>query len=149
MYCKAKITERLTFPFKIGISRKTKLIADGPLPYCYLIAKVTHFHNGQIYYTEYPVNMPLDDDWAEQEIEISAPGGYVGTYELQIRLNDVVGEIWFDNIVAEHGGVNYARDEYCDDIVREFFDEWFNVAHNWEPTNVPSGAIWESIYPGI
>ena len=147
MYAKQKITERLTFPFKIAISRKTDLTSVGALPYCYLIAKITHFHDGRVYYTEYPVNMPLSAAWGSQEVIISAPGGYVGTYELQIRLNDVTGDLWFDNIIAEHIGTNYARDSYCEDVAREFFNEWFNVARNWEPTNVPAGAIWESIYP--
>lgn len=147
MYSKQKITERLIFPFTIGISRKTNLVSVGALPYCYLIAKITHFYNGYLYYTEYPVDIPLVDDWAEQEVVIAAPGGYVGTYELQIRLNDVTGEIWFDNIIAEHVGTNFARDPYCNDIARQFFDEWFNVAMNWEPTNLPAGALYETIYP--
>jgi hypothetical protein len=147
MYSKQKITERLSFPFKIALSRKTNLTSVGALPYCYLLAKITHFYDGKVFYTEYPVDMPLVSDWGYQEVIISAPGGYVGTYELQIRLNDVQGEIWFDNIIAEHAGTNFARDPYCDDITREFFDEWFNVARNWEPTNVPAGALYESIYP--
>jgi len=95
----------------------------------------------------YPIDIPLVSDWGYQEKIIEAPGGYVGTYELQIRLNDVQGEMWFDNIIAEHDGTNFARDKYCDNITREFFDEFFNVAMNWEPTDVPEGALYESIYP--
>jgi len=147
MYSKQKITERLTFPFKIALSRKTNLTSVGPLPYCYLIAKIIHYYEGYLFYTEYPVDMPLVADWGYQEVSIDAPGGYVGTYELQIRLNDVTGEIYFDDIISEHGGTDFTRDPYCDDITREFFDEWFNVARNWEPTNVPAGALYESIYP--
>jgi len=147
MYSKAKVTERLTFPFKIAISRKTNLTSVAPLSYCYLLARINHFYDGKLFYTMYPIDMPLVSDWDYQEKIISPPGGYVGTYELQIRLNNVQGEIWFDNIIAEHDGTNYARDPYCDDITREFFDEWFNVARNWEPTNVPDGALYESIYP--
>jgi len=147
MYSKRHVEDRLTFPFKIALSRKTNLTSVGDLPYCYLIAKITHFYDGHLYYTLYPVDMPLVAAWGYQEVEISAPGGYVGTYELQIRLNDVTGEIWFDNIIGEHDGTNFVRDEYCNDITREFFDEWFNVARNWEPTNVPAGAFYESIYP--
>jgi len=141
MYSKQKITEQLTFPFKIALSRKTNLTAVGDFPYCYLLAKIIHFYEGHLFYTMYPIVIPLVSDWGYQEKIIEAPGGYVGTYELQIRLNDVTGEMWFDNIIAEHGGTNFARDKYCDDITRVFFDEFFNVAMNWEPTNVPTGAL--------
>jgi len=147
MYSKQKITERLTFPFKIALSRRTNLTAVGDLPYCYLLAKIIHFYEGHLFYTMYPIDIPLVSDWGYQEKIIEAPGGYVGTYELQIRLNDVQGEMWFDNIIAEHDGTNFARDKYCDNITREFFDEFFNVAMNWEPTDVPEGALYESIYP--
>lgn len=146
-YRYTKITERLTFPLKIALSRKTNLTAVGASPYCYLIAKVTHYHSGRLFYTMYAIDIPLVSDWGYQEKIIEAPGGYIGTYELQIRLNDVRGEMWFDDIIAEHDDTNFARDPYCNEITREFFDEWFRVARNWEPTIVPAGALYESIYP--
>jgi len=56
------------------------------------------------------------------------------------------GDLYFDNIKAEHSGQNWVRDTFCNDINQAFTKAFFQVPKHWIADVIEEGANFESIY---
>lgn len=126
----------ITLPATLKISYKTYLTADGADPYAKLVLRYIRYWGGKNIYEEEEINIPLSHAWDRQTANISVPQGVIGEWDIRLELNDVQGDIWFDNVILEYGGDIESWDPFCE-----------NINNFWVPTDVPSGATVESIYP--
>jgi len=147
MYEPVKITESFSLPLKIGLSFKSNLTSTGTGAFAKFYARILHFYQGQNLYTNLEINLPLQSDWQRQEKTVPSLVGQVVGYNLYFYLHNVRGELYFDNIVAQHSGQNWARDIYCKAIEQSFTKAFYQVPKHWAPEILPDGAQYHSVYP--
>jgi len=129
-------SRRLDFPASFELCFKTNLTASGADPYAKLKFTWTRYYQGQNIDSEEVINLPLSQAWTKEEKAITEYEGIRGKWKIELELNDVVGDIWFDNIMVEYSGEIKLNDPYCMDVER-----W------WRAVDLPSGATLETVYP--
>ena len=82
------------------------------------------------------IDLPLVSGWDKDKIEIVRHSGRLGRWRVEMELNDVTGDIWFDNLIVEYGGQVRLNDPDCHDVVR-----W------WKGLDLGEGVNFETIYP--
>ncbi|MDD5353165.1 MAG: hypothetical protein PHS93_08410 [Candidatus Omnitrophica bacterium] len=127
---------RLYWPCSFKISFKSNLSASGPDPYARLKLIWTRYYTGQNIEETETIEIPLSQAWTTETKDITIQPGSKGRWRLEIELNDVQGDLYFDNPWVEYRGQVNTNDAYCDDVVK-----W------WEGVNLPVGATLETIYP--
>jgi len=140
------VNEYLSLPLKIALSFKTNLSSAGPSPSAKFYARILYLYQGQNLYDDLEITLPLSSDWQRQEITRTSLTTSVVMYSLYIQLKDVRGEVYFDNVVAEHSGQNWARDIYCKKIEQSFTRGFYQVPKHWAPEILPEGAGYQSVY---
>lgn len=136
----AKITQynstRVNFPASFELCYHTDLTADGPDPYVRLKFIWTRYYLGQNIESTETIELPLISGWDKKKQWITYLKGIRGKWRMELELNDVTGDIWFDNIFAMYSGEIKVNDPYCEDVVK-----W------WEGTDLPEGVTFETVYP--
>jgi len=128
--------QKPTFPLTFQLSRKSNLTSVGGNPYAKLILRINRYYGGQNITDENVISIPLVSGWATQSLSVPLPLGVPANWELSLELNDVQGDLWFDNIWVTYNGVINNTDPDCDEV---------NLS--WEQVSVPAGALIESVYP--
>jgi len=146
MYSPVLVTEDLALPFTLGLNYKSNLTASGPDPYAKIYA--TFWYSYQGVNREHELSIPIDliADWKTASAELTELISYVVRYNLYIHLHDLRGDLYFDNIVAEHSSQNWARDPFCRDIDKNFSRNFYQVPEAWAGVITPEGVDFESIY---
>lgn len=162
------IHEDFSLPLKIGLSYSSNLESTGAGSYAKFFARVWSSYQGVDRYTDFEIpflsplnytfqsgdnytfqnnkNFPFIATWNTGEKTINRVTGHVISYELFFKLYNVRGDLFFDNLIAEHSGANWVRDPSCNKIEAEFSKSFFQVLRNWIPIDVPTGASFFSDY---
>ena len=127
-----KIREDFYLPLVLSLSYKTNFVADGDNPYCKFYARIISHYQGRDIETDLLIDMPLITNWRNDEFIEFNVLGVARYYDLYFDLNNVSGNVFFDNIKAEHNGQNWVRDWQCDKIEQNFTRTWQQIAQNWE-----------------
>ncbi|MFA6335630.1 MAG: hypothetical protein WCX48_08770 [Bacteroidales bacterium] len=127
---------RVNFPATFQLSRKSNLTATGPNPYCHVNFIWTRYYQGQNILNYEVIDIPLVSDWATQIQTITSKIGIRGRWQIEIELNDVTGDLWFDNIYPFYSGEAKINDPFCDEVEKY-----------WEPTIMPDGSTISTQYP--
>jgi hypothetical protein len=146
MYNPVLVTEDLTLPFDLSLNYSSNLIACGPDPYAKIYAEFWYSYQGvnRIYNLEIPLD--LVTDWKFVTAHLASLVSIVVRYDLHIHLHDLRGDLYFDNVKAEHGGQNWARDPFCKDVNQGFTLNYYQIPKHWAAEIAPVGVIFESIY---
>ena len=147
MYEPILVTENFSLPLKIALNFKSNLISTGAGSFAKFYAKVLHLYQGQNLYHDEEINIPLSAAWQRQETTVSSLIGQAITYNLYIHFYNVRGEVWFDNLLSEHSGQNWARGKFCRKIQQSFSRGFYQVPRHWAPLILPEGADYQSVYP--
>lgn len=129
-------SRRVNFPASFEINFKTNLVSAGADPYARLKFTWTRYYTGQNIESMEVIEIPLVSGWDKLKKWVTYYKGIRGKWRLELELNDVTGDIWFDNIWAFYSGEIKINDPYCEDVVK-----W------WEGVSLPDGVTFESVYP--
>ena len=127
---------RVNFPASFELCFKTDLTSAGDDPYARLKFTWTRYHVGENKLSTEVIEIPLSSGWDKLKKWVEYHKGIRGRWDLELELNDVTGDIWFDNIWPHYSGEIKFPDPYCLDVVK-----W------WEGVNLPEGVTFETIYP--
>jgi len=125
----------LALPVTVKISYKTNLSADGGNPYAKLILKSLRFFSGRNIEETEEIIFDLVGGWKTEEIEITSKEGILGGWSAILELNDVTGDLYFDNLNIEFSGTIQNEDPFCDSFPKY-----------WAQDDVGGGVTVESIY---
>jgi len=135
----AKLTEQhltaLKLPATVKINYKSNLVADGANPYAKFIFRSLRFYSGQNIEDTEEITFDLISGWAAKEKSIAVKDGVLGNWSISLELNDVTGDLYFDNIFIEFDGTIQNKDPFCD-----FFPKYFIQ------DDVGAGVAVKSIY---
>lgn len=136
--CKIKqeFNRPFTIPTTLTINYKGALTADGADPYAKVRFWSTVFFGGNNIELYEDINLTLDQAWESKDISVAAKSGTIASFRVEIWLNDVVGDLYFDNVFCEFDGQVQNDDPFCDEIEK-----------TWRRVSVPAGVTVESVYP--
>lgn len=140
------VTENFGLPLKIKISYKSNLSAYGGTAKARFYAVVISLYQGRKIENILEIPFTLLNDWATAEATLSNVLGYANSYNLYLELENVRGDLYFDNIDSEHSGTNWARDPYCNDVNESFTKAFYQIPDHWGVINISEGAFFESVY---
>jgi len=146
MYESVNVTENFGLPLKIGLSYKSNLTADGADPYAKFYAKIWNSYQGVDDEHLLEIDLTLVHDWQSVEATLSSLRGIIIGYTLYIHCHDVTGELYFDNIISEHGSTNFARDPFCKQVATTFTRQFQQIPKHWAALILPDGAEYDSVY---
>lgn len=126
-----EVKEQFYLPLKIGLSYLVEGEPDGPAPEAVFYVKIFSHYQGRDIETIERIDLAPSANWGRIEKTVTSVLGEARSYELSFYLKDVKGNLYFDNILAEHAGQNWARDWQCDNIEQQFTRVWQQVAKNW------------------
>ena len=129
-------TYNINFPATYEISYKTDLIADGPGPSVKFKFSWTRYTQGQNIEATEEFDIPLSSVWATQSDTVTQLDGIRGKWKIELELIDVIGDIWFDNVIVDYSGDIRNNDPYCLDV-----DYW------WRNVNIGDGVTFDTVYP--
>jgi len=168
MYEPVLITEDFGFPFRIELNYKANLTSVGEGAFAKFYAEIWHSYQGVDYLTPCEVLLDLDttgqgdNGWKNAFASVSLFGVstfgdfgfgsesefllyYIG-YVLYFHLYNVRGDLYIDNLKAEHSEQNWLRDLYCKKINQSFTRAFFQVPKHWVGITLPEGAEFGSTY---
>lgn len=145
-YEPVKVTEFLTLPLELEVSYKNELVSGGAGSFAKLYANVWSLYQGRDISTLCEVSLLGAGGWQSGGATISSVVGQPIRYDLFIHIYKMTGDLFVDNIRAEHGGQNWVRDTYCDDINQGFTRAYYQIAKHWTGVVAPEGTWFESIY---
>ena len=147
MYEPVQINEAFSLPLKISLNYNSNLASAGGGAFAKFYAEVWSLYQGLDIITVLELSLDLVASWKNAEATISSVIGQVVSYDLFFHLYNVTGDLYIDNIKAEHNGQNWVRDTFCKDINEGFTKAFFQIPKHWAGVTVPSGAWYESVYP--
>ncbi len=164
-----KVTENFTLPLTIGLNYKANLVSQGAGSFARLYGEIWSIYQGLDIKTQFYIDLDLDtanfaafgfaefgswefgnsgvDDWASVEATCDFVHGLAVGYDLYIHLYNLRGDLYIDNIKAEHNAQNWARDMYCLDINQAFTKAFYQIPKHWAAVILPNGAGYDSVYP--
>jgi len=140
------VTENFALPLKISLNYKSELTSVGAGSFAKFYAVVWSSYQGLDLQNLLSITIPLSHDWQNLEATLSTVQGYVVGYNLFFHLYNLQGDLYIDNIKAEHSGQNWVRDTFCKDINQGFTRAFYQIPKHWVPVIIPSGSWYESIY---
>lgn len=146
MYSPVLVTEDLNLPFTLGFNYSSNLSVAGPDPYAKLYAEFWYSYQGQNLHQQLVIELDYFTDWKTVEATLSELQSIVIRYDLYIHIHDLQGDLYFDNVIAEHSGQNWARDYRCKDINQGFTRNYYQVPKHWSAITAPEGVIFETVY---
>lgn len=141
-----RIDEKLALPLTIGISYKCDMIAAGASPAVRFYAEVLSNYQGNTIINEVGFTIPLSSAWTRETVILTQVVGVVRSYNLFLDFVDVRGSFYWDNLLSEHTGTNYARDLRCTDVNNELTRSNYQIEKSWEEEILPIGAAFDSVY---
>jgi hypothetical protein len=141
-----KITEDFSLPLKIELNYSSDLVSVESGSFAKFYASVWHSYQGVDYHTEHKIDLDLQTDWKNESNFLESLIGQIIHYDLYIELHGLTGDLYFDNVKAEHSGQNWVRDSRCDDISKTLPRIWFLIPQRWVGVDVPDIAFFESKY---
>jgi hypothetical protein len=140
------ISEPFSLPFEISLNYKSNLTSQGAGAFAKFYAIVHHLYQGTDLYHDLECDLDLVSDWKTASSILSSLVSRAVHYDLYFHLYNVRGDLYFDNVSAEHGGVNWCRDPFCKDINQGFTSAFFQVPKHWTGLIAPDGTEFESVY---
>lgn len=140
------INESVSLPFNLSINYHSNLSVCGSNPMAKFYARFIYSFKGEN--LEYFLELPFDfkSEWKNISTDLIITDGTIIRYDLFIYINDLRGELFFDNVKAEHNGQNFARDPFCQNISEKFSGNFYQVKENWKSEILPEGANFLSVY---
>lgn len=127
---------RVYFPATYKLSYKTDLTADGGSPSAKLIFTWKRYYQGRNIEASHEIALNLQNAWATETDTITDLEGIKGEWRVELVLTDVVGDIWFDNVMVEYGGEIQNNDPYC-----------MEVPFWWRNVDIGEGVVFDTVYP--
>jgi len=146
MYEPVLVTEDLALPVKISLNYSSNLTSAGGGSFAKFFARFWHSYQGADQYTELEIPLDLVSAWKHAETTLTTLLGYVIRYDLYFHLYNLTGDLYIDNVKAEHSVQNWVRDPWCKDINQGFTRAFYQIPKHWAGVIVPDGAIYDSIY---
>lgn len=140
------VNEDFALPLTISLNYKSDLTPQSGGAFARMYARVWHSYQGQDLHTDLQINLDFATDWKNATAVLSSLAGYIVRYNLYIHLFDLQGDLFVDNIKAEHSAQNWVRDTYCKDINQGFTRAFYQVPKHWTGVIAPEGSWFESIY---
>lgn len=140
------VTEFVNLPFNVYISYKSNLTNINPQYTAKLIINIISNYQGRDIETLKEFNFSLNQDWSEVTFNVNEVFGKFRYYNVKIHLENVRGELYFDNFKLYHSGKNWARDTACNDIHQDFTRAYYQVSKHWIAEYIENGANFESVY---
>lgn len=110
----------VVLPADLKISYKSNLISAGANPYAKVIFKTLRFYSGENIEEEHEISLDLVGGWETKNLNIPVKDGILGNWSVSIILNDVTGDLYFDNLNLTFNATIQNRDPFCD-----FFPKYF------------------------
>ena len=148
-YEPVNVQENFALPLTISLNYKSNLVASGPSPSAKFYAKIWYSYQGVDCYYNLEIPLTLVHDWQTSSAVNSAIIGQIVGYDLYFTLQDVRGDLWFDDLKSTHSAQNWARDPNCNDINQEFTKIWYQIPKGWAEVELPDGASYGSIFPDL
>ena len=146
MYNPVLVTEDVALPFTLSLNYKSNLVAEGADPYAKIYARFWYSYQGVNLYQNLEIPLDLVADWKFATAVLSSLVSYVVGYDLYIHVHDLRGDLYFDNVKAEHSAQNWVRDPFCKDVNQGFTRNYYQVPKHWSAQIAPEGVIFETIY---
>jgi len=147
MYEPVLVTEDLGLPFTLSLNYKSNLTSQGSGAFAKLYAKFWYSYQGQNLFQNLEIPLDFSTDWKNATATLTELTSYVVRYDLYIHLFNLRGDLFFDNIKAEHSGQNWTRDPFCKDILQGFTRAFYQIPVHWAAITLPEGSQYDSIYP--
>lgn len=146
MYEPLLVTEDFSLPLILTLNYSSNLSASGANPSAKFYADVWSSYQGVDIHTLLEIPLDLVADWKTATATLTNVIGYVVGYTLYFELHDLTGDLYFDNIKAEHSGQNWVRDPFCKDILQGFTRAFYQIPQHWAAITLPAGASYDTIY---
>lgn len=146
-YTFTKIEEDFTLPIDISINYASSFTSVGDNPFVRFYARVRSLYQGRDIYTDCMCELDLSTDWVNATASLTNVLGKAISYTLFFDIQDVTGDLYFDDLQSNHNSQNWVRDPYCQTIKTAFTSVFFEVAKDWIPEVLPDGADYGSVYP--
>ena len=146
MYEPLLVTEDFSLPLILTLNYSSNLSASGANPSAKFYADIWSSYQGVDIHTLLEIPLDLVADWKTATATLTNVIGYVVGYTLYFELYDLTGDLYFDNIKAEHSGQNWVRDPFCQDILQGFTRAFYQIPEHWAAITLPAGASYDTIY---
>ena len=146
LYSPVLITEAFSLPLEISINYKSNLTSQGAGSFAKFYARVWYSYQGVDKYEFLEIPLDFIHDWQNATATLTNIIGQVIGYNLYIHLYNLRGDLFFDNVKAEHNGQNWVRDPFCKDINQGFTRNYYQVSKHWTGLITPPGVLFESVY---
>jgi len=146
MYEPVLVTEGLALPLVISLNYYSDLTEFASPSFAKFYARVWHSYQGQDLFEELLIPLDYSTGWKNAEVTLSSLSGYIVGYDLYFHLDNVRGNVYFDNVVSHHAAQNWVRDPYCKDIYQSFTRAFYQIPKHWAPVTLPEGAEFDTIY---
>jgi hypothetical protein len=146
LYAPVFLQENMGLPLQIGISYRCDLTPVGGVQRARMYAVVKSSYQGVDRENIVEINFTNDSNWHIASATLSTSLGYVTGYTLYIEIFGYSGDVYFDQVKAIHGAVNWARDKYCYDINVAFTNQYYQIPKHWVAVELPTGATYDSDY---
>jgi hypothetical protein len=140
------VVEDLSLPVDIAISYKSNLVSAGANPYAKFYIIIYCNYQGITLESVCEIPFALSHDWQRLTASITGVKGQFRGYTAFIEIHDARGILLFDNVDITHGGINWARDPFCNSIATTFTKMFYQIPKNWAPKDILSGAFYGSVY---
>jgi hypothetical protein len=146
MYEPVLVTEDLALPFTISLNYKSELVSQGDGSFAKFYARFWYCYQGQNLFHDLEIPLDYSADWQNASAVLSTLLTYIVRVDLYFHLYNLRGDLYFDNIKAEHSGQNWVRDPFCLDILQGFTRAFYQIPDHWAAVTLPDGAQYDSIY---
>ena len=163
-----RISEFATFPIYFQISFKSDLVPLSSNYHARIYVRVYTDYQGRRLEKDFIINLPVRSahdslygngeygvsnygassvsEWIKTNMIIDKPLGDFRGYEYHIDLYDVRGDLFLDNLIIRHNGINWARDPHFDNMKTTFTRKYYQVASHYDIIDLPNGSSFNSIY---
>jgi len=146
MYSPVLVTEDLQLPFTLGLNYSANLESVGPNSFAKMYARFWYSYQGVNHHVDLPINLDYFTEWKTASVTLNTLKSIVIRYDLYLHLYNVRGDLFIDNVKAEHSGQNWARDPFCKDINQGFTRNFYQIPKHWSASIAPEGVVFESGY---
>lgn len=97
------------------------------------------------------LELPIDTDgnWHVETVEMTECFGVVRGYNLYIQVSNATGNLYFDNVIIDHSGHNWARDPHCNNINVTYTKAFYQIPKAWDSVDIPDGCFFDSFFYGM